>query len=114
MGMNAKPLPRFKLKLIYMLSLFPQPISDSLMIKIFSHAGEEDEELEIRVQEILDEWSRFLRKKNKYGQTFYSLYHGSFREFLHRKDIVQKAGIKLQKIIDMMTDSLWELGFGDE
>jgi hypothetical protein len=114
MGMNAKPLSRFKLKLIYMLSLFPQLISDSLVIKIFSHAGEEDEELEIRVQEILDEWSRFLRKKNKYGQTFYSLYHSSFREFLHRKDIVQKAGIKLQKIIDMMTDSLWELGFGDE
>ena len=38
----------------------------------------------------------------------YSLYHGSFRDFLHRKDIVQAAGVTLPGIHALIADRLWE------
>ncbi|BAZ68013.1 hypothetical protein NIES4106_27710 [Fischerella sp. NIES-4106] len=59
----------------------------------------------MRVQEVLDEWSQFLREEEKYQQTFYSLYHSSFRDFLRNEKTVKRAGITLQGIIKMMTQS---------
>jgi TIR domain len=107
MGMTAKPLPRTKIKIVYILSEVRQPVSRSL---IADFAGED----ELTVQEVLDEWGQFLRGQNVDGQTRYSVYHTSFRDFLHRQDVVKIAGVSLKEINALIADNLYEQLFGDE
>jgi len=68
----------------------------------------------LTVQEVLDEWEQFLHKQSVEQETCYSVYHASFRDFLHRKDIVQAAGVSLKAIKKQKSDTLWEAMFGDE
>jgi hypothetical protein len=49
---------------------------------------------------------QFLREEEKYGQTFYSVYHSSFRDFLGNERTVKRSGITLQGIIEMMANSM--------
>ncbi|BAY80500.1 hypothetical protein NIES25_69880 (plasmid) [Nostoc linckia NIES-25] len=107
MGMNAKPLPHTKLKIIYIMGEIHQPVSRSLI-------SEYAEEKELTVQDVLNEWEQFLHKQLIEKQTCYSIYHASFLDFLHRKDIVQAAGVEIRKINAMIADVLWKGLFGDE
>ena len=91
MGMTAKPLPRIKIKIVYVLAEALKPVS----CEMISQFADEDE---LTVQEVLDEWEQFLREQKIDGQTRYSIYHASFQDFLHRKEIVQKAGVTIQGI----------------
>ena len=84
-----------------------QPISCQL---ISEYVGEQ----QLTVQELLDDWEQFLHKPIIEGETCYSIYHASFRDFLHRKDIVQAAGVSLKAINKQKSDNLWEAMFGDE
>jgi hypothetical protein len=61
----------------------------------------------LTVQEVLEEWDEFLREQGDNGTTLYSVYHASFRDFLHRKDIVQAAGVSLPVIHGLIADKLW-------
>lgn len=106
MGMNVKPLPRIKLKIVYLLGEIRQPTSRRLL-------AEYAQENQLTVQEVLDEWEQFLHEQDLEGQTCYSIYHASFQDFLNRKDIVQAAGVDLQDINAMIADRLWEGLFGD-
>jgi hypothetical protein len=99
MKMTEKPLPRTKITVVYILSLIPKPVSCGLLAE-FAHADE------LVVQEILDDWEAFLSKYPQDGDPVYSIYHASFREFLHRKDIVRAAGVSLRKLDDGMIDNL--------
>jgi hypothetical protein len=101
MGMTAKPLPRTKIKIVYVLAEARKPVS-SLLISQF--AGEDA----LTVQEVLDEWDQFLREERIEGQTRYSIYHASFQDFLHRKEIVKKAGITIRDINTLIADNLAE------
>ncbi|MEQ8463409.1 hypothetical protein [Coleofasciculus sp. E1-EBD-02] len=101
MGMTAKPLPRTKIKIVYVLAEARKPVS-SLLISQF--AGEDA----LTVQEVLDEWDQFLREERIEGQTRYSIYHASFQDFLHRQDIVQAAGITIRDINTLIADNLAE------
>ena len=56
MGMTGKPLPRMKIRIIYVLSVARAPISRRLIARL---AGDADE---VEVQEALDEWAAFLRE----------------------------------------------------
>ncbi|MEQ9354743.1 ATP-binding protein [Coleofasciculus sp. F4-SAH-05] len=103
MGMNDKPL--FKIKIVYILSESPIPIPFEEIVAILDADGEEEKGLPVRVQAVLDEWIQFLREEEKYRQTFYSLYHSSFRDFLRNEKTVKRAGITLQGIIEMMVNS---------
>ncbi len=107
MGMTAKPLPVSKINTVYHLAESHQPISCQL---ISEYVGEQ----QLTVQELLDEWEQFLHKPIIEGETCYSIYHASFRDFLHRKDIVQAAGVSLKTIKKQKSDNLWEAMFGDE
>jgi hypothetical protein len=107
MGMNAKPLPHTKLKIIYIMGEIHQPVSRSLI-------SEYAEEKELTVQDVLNEWEQFLHKQLIEKQTCYSIYHASFLDFLYRKDIVQAARVEIKKINAMIADVLWEGLFGDE
>jgi hypothetical protein len=101
MGMDSKPLPVDKIKIIYILCEVRRPISRNLLADF---AEEED----LKAQAILDEWGQFLREHQEGEQKQYSLYHASFRDFLHRKDIVQAAGVTLERINEIIADNLWD------
>lgn len=104
MGMTAKPLPRTKIKIVYVLAEARKPVSRQL---ISEFSGEDA----LTVQEVLDEWQQFLREQRIDGHTCYSIYHASFQEFLHHQDIVQAAGVTIQGINAMIADNLaQELG----
>jgi hypothetical protein len=106
MGMTAKPLPRDKIKIVYVLAEALQPVSCKLISEL---AGEDG----LTVQEVLDEWEQFLREQVIDGQTRYSIYHASFQDFLHRKEIVQKAGETIEGVNARIVDSLTQ-GLDDE
>ncbi|MEQ8538160.1 MAG: hypothetical protein RIB93_12020 [Coleofasciculus sp. D1-CHI-01] len=101
MGMTAKPLPRTKIKIVYVLAEARKPVSSSL---ISQFAGEDA----LTVQEVLDDWDQFLREERIEEQTRYSIYHASFQDFLHRQDIVQAAGITIRDINALIADNLAE------
>lgn len=111
MGMTTEPLPRTKIRIVYILSETPKPIPYDEIVYYIKYTGEP--EAELTVQEVLDKWKQFLHKQREYQQTFYRLYHDSFRRFLNRKDIVEKAGIAIQEIKGLMADSMWQDLLGD-
>ena len=111
MGMTTDPPPRTKIRIVYILSETPKPIPYDEIVYYIKYTGEP--EAELTVQEVLDKWKQFLHKQREYQQTFYRLYHDSFRRFLNRKDIVEKAGIAIKEIKGLMADSIWQDLLGD-
>jgi hypothetical protein len=106
MAVKDKELRRRKLKVIYLLTKTPKPVSCDLLADF----AEEDA---LDVQEVLDDWEQFLRRSSD-TPPYYSIYHASFQRFLHRKDVVQKAGVSLRDIETAISDNLWEDLYGDE
>jgi hypothetical protein len=105
LGMTAKPVPVAKIRVVYILSEVRHPASRALISQFASTSDAKADEL--AVQEILDDWREFLHE-TKGDASHYSVYHASFRDFLHRKDIVQAAGVTLPEIHSLIADDLWE------
>jgi len=91
MGMTANPLPDAKIKIVYILGEVKQPVSRQ---QICDFSGEDTR----TVQTVLNEWEQFLHKLLKDNQKRYSVYHASFRDFLHRKDILEETGLTIPGI----------------
>jgi len=90
MGMTAKPLPVEKIKIVYILGEVREPVSRR---KICEFSGED----EYAVQQVLNEWKQFLHELMK-AEKRYSVYHSSFRDFLHRKDILETHPVTLPDV----------------
>ena len=103
--MTAKPLPSVKIRIVYVLSEAHKPVSRALIARIASDAVLVVDE--VAVQEVLDEWTQFLRKHPQRDRVLYSVYHNSFQDFLRRRDIVQAAGVTLKGIHGLIADNLW-------
>jgi hypothetical protein len=106
MAVKDRELRRRKLKVIYLLTKTRKPVS----CDILADFAEEDA---LDVQEVLDDWEQFLRCSGD-SPPDYSIYHASFQRFLHRKDVVQEAGVSLRDIETAISDNLWEDLYGDE
>src|SRR4028119_2203285 len=106
MAVKDRELRRRKLKVIYLLTKTRKPVS----CDILADFAEEDA---LDLQEVLDDWEQFL-DRNSDTPPDYSLNHPSFQRFLHRKDVVQKAGVSLRDIETAISDNLWEDLYGDE
>ena len=91
MGMATKPLPRNKIKIVYVMCALRNAASREVIAKY-------SKQNELNVQEVLDGWAQFLQKQESYQPARYRFYHESFRDFLHRRDIVQAAGVNLPDI----------------
>jgi transcriptional regulator with XRE-family HTH domain len=91
MGMTAKPLPKNKIKIVYVMCALHSAASREVIAKYSKQNA-------LTVQEVLDGWAQFLQKQESYQPPRYRFYHGSFRDFLHRRDIVQAAGVNLPDI----------------
>ncbi|AMW26802.1 ATP-binding protein [Arthrospira platensis] len=107
MGMVTRPLPRTKLKIIYLLSKTRKPVSCDLLADF----AEEDP---LTVQEVLDEWEQFLRHRIMEYEEVYSIYHKSFQDFLFNRRTVQKAGVSLRDIELDIVDNLWDGLYGED
>ncbi|MEH2097429.1 ATP-binding protein [Nostoc sp.] len=90
MGMTADPLPVEKIKIVYILGEVREPVSRR---KICDFSGEN----EYAVQQVLNEWKQFLHELMK-EEKRYSVYHASFRDFLHRQDILDKHPVTIPGI----------------
>jgi hypothetical protein len=106
MAVKDQEFRRRKLKVIYLLTKTRKPVS----CDILADFAEEDA---LDLQEVLDDWEQFLGR-NSDTPPDYSIYHASFQRFLHRKDVVEEAGVSLQDIETAISDNLWEDLYGDE
>jgi hypothetical protein len=107
MGMTTRPLPHPRIKIIYILAEIRRSVSRHLIADF----AQEDE---LTVQGVLEEWQQFLHEQLVDEHTRYSLYHTSFREFLHEKKIVQAAGVTIKGINALIANNLWQELYGNE
>lgn len=107
MGMMVKPLPRAKIRIIYVLSELREPVTRFLIAELSAEDA-------FTVQEVLDEWEQFLHKEQVDGEVRYDVYHASFCDFLARKDIVQAAGVSIESINATIADNLMQGVFEDD
>lgn len=98
--MMASPRPRWKIRVIYVLTELYRPIS----MKLLAECCKLDE---VKVQEMLDDWDQFLHSSMIENTACYNLYHTSFTGFLHRKKIVQAAGITIKGINRRISEWLY-------
>jgi serine/threonine-protein kinase len=114
MGMTKKPLPIIKIKIIYLLTENYEPVSLGLLAKYASHSSSKNIS-KILIQDTLDEdeLSQFLHRQEIEEEICYRVYHSSFIDFLHRKDIVKAAGIEITEIHRSIADTLWEGLYGE-
>jgi hypothetical protein len=91
MGMMNQPLPTEKIKIVYILAEVRQPVSVKKICDFSSEDG-------AKVEEVIKEWKQFLHDLRKNEQIRYGVYHSSFRDFLHRQDILASHPITLQDV----------------
>jgi serine/threonine-protein kinase len=104
MGMMNQPLPTEKIKIVYILAEVRQPVSVRKICDFSSEDGS-------KVEEVIKEWKQFLHDLRKNEQIRYSVYHSSFRDFLHRQDILASHPITLQNVHRRIAEdqlSFWE------
>ncbi len=108
MGMNANPPPQMKIIIIYIMCELRQPVSRTLLADLANNPDEH------AVGGILKEWRQFLHRQETSDGILYSIYHASFRDFLHRQDIIGPTGLTIEAINKLIAYNLWKDIFGDE
>ena len=91
MGMTNRPLPKDKIKIIYVMCALKSPLSREMIIKY-------SQENALTVQEVIKDWTQFLQEQKTYQPPRYRFYHESFRDFLQRQDTVKDAEVSLPEI----------------
>jgi hypothetical protein len=93
MGMTQKPLPKNKIKIIYVMCALSSALSREVIVKYSKQS-------DLTVAEVLKGWAQFLQKQEQENNQppRYRFYHESFRDFLQRQDIVEAAGVSLPGI----------------
>ena len=102
MGMTENPLPDAKIKIIYILGEVKQPVSRQ---QICDFSGEDT----VIVQTVLNEWKPFLHEVIMNGEKRYRIYNNSFRNFLHRKYILDQDW-QFQGFIHLLLKTNWISG----
>lgn len=111
MGMTARPLPRTKLQVVYVLSVTPHPITVSVLT--FAIRDRNPDVDEFTVLEILTDWDQFLHDRPGPDGTEYSIYHASFRDFLHDQETTQAAKLTIPDVAALVAEPLFADLFPD-
>ena len=101
MGMNKKPLPKDKIKIIYVMCALKSAVSREIIVKY-------SQENNLTVQEVLKGWTQFLQEQKTYQPPRYRFYHESFRDFLQRQDIVEAVEVSLPEISAEVSKNMGE------
>ena len=111
MGMSSDPLPKLKIRIVYILSEVRQPVSMETVYEILVYNKFQVDPID--VQGVLTEWRQFLEEQSAPEGKRWSVYHASFRDFLNREDIIQAAGVTIKGINRLIADYLWDGLFGE-
>ncbi|GLI00641.1 ATP-binding protein [Phytohabitans aurantiacus] len=110
MGMTAERDPTVNAWILYVLCEAGTPLSAGMISFILKPVT--TEATPAFVQSRLNQWQQFLHADRSESPARYSLYHASFRDFLHRQDIVANASIDLKNVSQVIADPLFEHMFG--
>jgi hypothetical protein len=97
MGMGVGSRSEIKLRALYVLASLNRPVPRDLFAHLSGLSS-------LQAQDVLEDWRPFLASSIQDGVSCFSLYHASFREFLHRKEVLQAAGIDLQNLDKSIAD----------
>ncbi|WP_434222542.1 ATP-binding protein [Limnospira platensis CENA597] len=86
---NHKSLPMAQIRAIYVLSKVREPVSRRLLAKL---TGVEESVL----SKVLEQWDQFLQVQMIDNETRYSIYHGSFHDFLEKQSA--DSGVNLEEL----------------
>lgn len=101
MGMTKKPLPRNKIKIIYVMCALKSAVSLEMIMKY-------SQQSQLTVQEFLKDWTQFLQEQKNYQPSRYRFYHESFRDFLENQEIIQAAEVSLPAISAELAKNMGE------
>lgn len=96
MGMEDVTTPKQKLKVLYVLLEYQEPVSVRLLAEITGERA-------TAVTWVLKEWSQFLRRETVGEEGRFSFYHESFADFLRREDILAASRIDLAEVNEMIS-----------
>ncbi|KAA3614588.1 MAG: toll/interleukin-1 receptor domain-containing protein [Calditrichaeota bacterium] len=101
MGMRTKPLPKDKLRIIYVIAEVRCPVSRTLISKLAIQDP-------VVVQQVIEEWKEFLHEQIVNKERRYSIYHTSFLDFLHDKEIIKATGETFTGLHEAIANTLWQ------
>jgi hypothetical protein len=90
---------QLKINTIYILVELGEPVSAELIADVVGKSTG-------KVRGILRQWEQFLSQGEKDGQKCYSVYHASFRDFLHNEETLEEANISREDIERRITNNL--------
>jgi hypothetical protein len=102
MGMRSDPPPLDKLRIVYAMAQAKSAVSRQLITSLFRQNP-------VFVQRVIDDWLQFLHEQTVAGEPRYSLYHTSFREFLHDKEQVKAAGELIAEVTAAYSETIWRV-----
>jgi hypothetical protein len=91
MGMTASPLPASRIQIIYIICEIGKLVSRDMIADLAGYSP-------LQVQQVLDDWHQFIPPVEEEDQVRYRFYHNSFRDFLHRKEVVRASGLSLEGV----------------
>jgi hypothetical protein len=103
MGMANGARSRTRLRIVYVLCEARAPIPGWVIAELATDDKCSVDELD--VEGVLEDWEQFLHPEGGPENPRYSIYHSSFRDFLHRKRIVGRA-LRIEDIHRRIADCL--------
>jgi hypothetical protein len=112
MRMDGVPSTRIKVWVVYLLCQLARPVSLPLLGRILQRVVPGVDL--VGTQQVLTEWAQFLHREAARQGVLFSIYHSSFREFLHRQDVVASAGLSVSGVDGVIADVLFEYEYGTD
>jgi hypothetical protein len=100
MGMDASPLPLVKLRVLYVLLEYQEPVTVRVLAAIVGESPS-------AVATVIREWRQFLRTDDSGREKGYSLYHESFADFLREDEVLAASRVDLAEINGLIADHLY-------
>lgn len=111
MGMTAERGPTINAWILYVLCEAGAPLPAWIISSVLKPVT--TEATPAFAQSRLNQWRQFLHADDSEPPARYSLYHASFRDFLHRNNVVASAGIDLKNVSQVIADLLFEHMFNE-
>lgn len=97
MGMDQRPLSEDKIRVLYVIAQYGEPVSQNMIAKITGISS-------LPITFVLENWKEFLHITKNGGKTMYSIYHSSFLDFLRDHEVLKAAGEELGTIDQLIGD----------
>lgn len=110
MGMNARPAPLTKIRIIGTIAAARMPLSRRMIARVVASVDPGVDE--ISVNEVLRDWKQFLHESQGPGGLQYSVYHASFLDFLAERTKDDPALPTMEELRKTILGTMTEGVFG--